>query len=462
MPGITRSIQAGARLDRLPIGTFHRRILWLIGLGMFLDACDVYIAGGVLGSLVKSGWSDLALNASFLSATFLGMFAGTLASGWLGDRYGRRFSYQLNLLVFGLGSLAAAFAPTMQVLIAIRFVMGIGLGAEIVVGYATLAEFMPRSKRGRYVALLALVTNMAVPITGLGGAWLIPLIGWRPLFGIVGLAALTVWVLRKNMPESPRWLESRGRTEEAEALLCAIETEAAKAGPLPPVQPSSEAAPGQGRYAELAGPALLPNLLLGAVIACVSGVSLYGFLSWIPTFLVKQGLSIGASLWFAGIMGVGAPLGALLGAFIADRFGRVRSLAGLALAEAVLGFVYPHVGTGTELVAVGFAVTLCAYGIVAVGFALYIPELFPTRLRLRGTSVVIGISRLTSSQVGFAIVAIFGTFGIEGVAACLSGAMLLMAIAVIAFGRETSNRSLEDLEAALPSHHPVVASRRSI
>ena len=161
MPGITRSIQAGARLDRLPIGTFHRRILWLIGLGMFLDACDIYIAGGVLGSLVKSGWSDLALNASFLSATFLGMFAGTLASGWLGDRYGRRFSYQLNLLVFGLGSLAAAFAPTMQVLIAIRFVMGIGLGAEIVVGYATLAEFMPRSKRGRYVALLALVTNSA-------------------------------------------------------------------------------------------------------------------------------------------------------------------------------------------------------------------------------------------------------------------------------------------------------------
>ena len=180
---------------------------------------------------------------------------------------------------------------------------------------------------------------------------------------------------------------------------------------------------------------------------------------------MKQGLSIGASLWFAGIMGVGAPLGALLGAFIADRFGRVRSLAGLALTEAVLGFVYPHVGTGTELVAVGFAVTLCAYGIVAVGFALYIPELFPTCLRLRGTSVVIGISRLTSSQVSFAIVAIFGTFGtfgIEGVAACLSGAMLLMAIAVIAFGRETSNRSLEDLEAALPSHHPVVASRRSI
>lgn len=460
MPGTPQAIQAGARLDRLPIGTFHRRILWLIGLGMFLDACDIYLAGGILGSLVKSGWSDLALNASFLSATFLGMLAGTLAAGWLGDRYGRRFSYQLNLLLFGLASLAAAFAPTMQILIAIRFVMGIGLGAEIVVGYSSLAEFMPRAKRGRYVALLALVTNMAVPVTGLGGAWLIPAIGWRPLFAIVGIAALAVWVLRKNMPESPRWLESQGRTAEAEALLQSIEAEAAKTGPLPPILPTPDAPADQGRYAELASPHLLPNLLLGTVIAVVSGISLYGFLSWVPTFLVKQGLSLGSSLWFSGIMGIGAPLGALLGAGIADRFGRVRSLAALALTEAVLGFIYPHVGNGAELVAVGFAVTLCAYGIVAVGFALYIPELFPTRLRLRGTSVVIGISRLTSSQVGFAIVAIFGTFGIEGVAACLSGAMLLMAITVIATGRETNNRSLEDIETPLPP--PLAIQARSI
>ena len=448
MQRIGQGINAGARLDRLPVGTFHRRLLWLIGLGMFLDACDIYIAGGVLGALVKSGWSDLDANASFLSATFLGMLVGTFAAGWLGDRYGRRFSYQLNLLLFGVASVAAAFAPTMTVLIGIRFVMGIGLGAEIVVGYSSLAEFMPRAKRGRYVALLALLTNLAVPVTGLGGAWLIPAVGWRPMFGIVGVCALAVWVLRKNMPESPRWLESRGRDAEAEALLQSIEAEAARAGPLAPVVVVAEAPADPGRYGELMSPGLLRSLLLGVVIACVSGVSLYGFLSWVPTFLVKQGLSIGSSLWFAGIMGLGAPAGALLGSYVADRFGRVRSLAGLGLVEAVLGFVYPQVGNGVELVAVGFAVTLCAYGVVAVGFALYIPELFPTRLRLRGTSVVIGISRLTSSQVGYAIVAIFGAFGIGGVAACLSGTMLLMAAVVLIWGRETGGRSLEEIAAA--------------
>ena len=358
MQRTAQGINAGARLDRLPVGTFHRRILWLIGLGMFLDACDIYIAGGVLGTLVKSGWSDLNANASFLSATFLGMLCGTFAAGWLGDRYGRRFSYQLNLLVFGLASIAAAFAPTMQVLIGIRFVMGIGLGAEIIVGYSSLAEFMPRAKRGRYVALLALVTNMAVPVTGLGGAWLIPLVGWRPMFGIVGVCALVVWVLRKNMPESPRWLESRGRGAEAEALLRSIEAEAAQAGPLPPVPASAvEAPPAPGRYAELAGPGLLRSLLLGTVIACVSGVSLYGFLSWVPTFLVKQGLvdrvarsgSPGSWAWVPRS-------GALLGSVIADRFGRMRAWPGWACARRCWAWSIPMVGNGVELIAVGFAI----------------------------------------------------------------------------------------------------------
>jgi putative MFS transporter len=317
---------------------------------------------------------------------------------------------------------------------------------------------MPRAQRGRYVALLSMVTNLAVPVTGLGGAWLIPLIGWRWLFAIVGAGALIVWALRKNMPESPRWLESRGRVAEAEAMLAAIEAEASRSGKLPPVIDAVEEAPAPGRYGELVGAGLIRSTVLGIVIACVSGVSLYGFLSWIPTFLVKQGLSIGSSLWFSGIMGLGAPLGALLGAFIADRFGRVRSLTGLALCEAVLGLVYPMVGNGVELIAVGFGVTLCAYAIVAVGFALYIPEMFPTRLRLRGASVVLGISRLSSSQVGFVIVLIFGAFGIGGVAGFLSGSMVLMALAVILLGRETSNRSLEAIAAGTePADAPAAA-----
>ena len=177
-------------------------------------------------------------------------------------------------------------------------------------------------------------------------------------------------------------------------------------------------------------------------------MNLYGFLSWVPTFLVKQGLSIGSSLWFSAIMGIGAPVGALLGSVIADRFGRVRCLVALALVEAVLGVVYPMVGNGVELIGVGFSITVCAYGLVAIGFALYIPELFPTRLRLRGVSVAIGTGRLTSSGVGFVIVSIFGAFGIGGVAGFLTGSLLVLAGVVLLLGRETSNRSLEEIAEA--------------
>src|SRR5579872_7046693 len=216
---------SGARLDRLPISSWHYRIFWLIGAGMFFDGYDLYIAGPVLGTTVKTGFSTLAQNGWFLSLTFIGMTLGSLAAGFLGDRFGRRFTYQFNLMIFGLASLAAAFAPDMAVLNALRFVMGLGLGAEIVVGYSTMTEFVPPRTRGRWLAFMALIVVSGLPATALLGTLTIPLFGWRPMFVIAGIGALIVWYLRKNLPESPRWLETQGRLDEAEALMQTIETE---------------------------------------------------------------------------------------------------------------------------------------------------------------------------------------------------------------------------------------------
>ena len=133
------TIDVGWRLDRLSVSRFHWRVLALIAAGMFFDSFDLYLAGGVLGALVQSGESTLQMNAMFISATFLGMMIGAWFAGILGDRFGRKFTYQFNLMIFGIASLAGAVAPSMTWLIAARFVMGLGLGAEIVVGYGTLA-----------------------------------------------------------------------------------------------------------------------------------------------------------------------------------------------------------------------------------------------------------------------------------------------------------------------------------
>src|ERR1700753_1646349 len=175
------AVNGGARLDRLPISSFHYRIFWLVGAGMFFDGYDLYVAGGVLASLIQTKFSTLPQNLQFISLTFVGMTVGSLITGFVGDRYGRRFTYQINLLVFGVASIAAAFAQDMEQLIICRFVQGLGLGAEIVVGYSTRTECVPPGSRGRWLSFMALLVVAAFPATSLLAYFIIPAWGWRPM-----------------------------------------------------------------------------------------------------------------------------------------------------------------------------------------------------------------------------------------------------------------------------------------
>jgi putative MFS transporter len=303
---------------------------------MFFDAMELYLAGGVLGALVKTGYSTVELNAQFVSWTFFGLVVGSWMAGVLGDRYGRRFCYQLNLAIFGIASLAAAAAPSMHFLIACRFLMGIGLGAEIVIGYGTLSEFAPAPIRGWSVSLLAMLVNIAVFAAPFLGLLVIPNFGWRWMFVIVGVGALLVWFARKNMPESPRWLESKGRFEEADRVLRAIETEAGvKPQPQSTVRVNQEQVPISVVFSR----ALLPRTLVGVMLNVIMGFCLYGFLGWLPTFFVKQGQSIASSLEWTTVMALGGPIGAGIGLLVADRFGRKWTVVVASLVAAGMGVI---------------------------------------------------------------------------------------------------------------------------
>src|SRR3981081_3890753 len=157
---------------------------------MFFDGFDIYVAGAVLGGTLKSGFSTMSQNAEFVSVTFLGMMLGAFFTGFLGDRYGRRFTYQANLAIFGLASLAAAFAPSMLALILLRFVMGVGLGAENVVGYATMTEFVPPQARGKWLGIVSVFVVSGLPVTALLGNLIIPRFGWRIMFVLCGVGAV--------------------------------------------------------------------------------------------------------------------------------------------------------------------------------------------------------------------------------------------------------------------------------
>ncbi|KQR81534.1 MFS transporter [Burkholderia sp. Leaf177] len=439
------TVHAGARLDRLPTSSFHRRILWLIGGGMFLDSFDIYLAGGVLGALSRSGWSSMTLNAAFLSSTFIGMLIGAFSAGLLGDAYGRKFTYQFNLAIFGIASIAGSLAPSMNWLIACRFFMGLGLGAEIVVGYGSIGEFIPPAVRGKWSAYLSLITNSALFFSTYIGYLIIPTIGWRAMFAIVGVGALGVWVLRKKMPESPRWLESKGRFQEAEAILAGIEAETAQGRALPAIVEPPPAPVKATSLGSLFRPPLLRRTLLAVVIQIAINVVIYGFIVWVPTFLIKQGHGMASSLGYSSLMALGGPAGALVGVLIADRVGRKNGLIGVGILAAIVGWLYGN-STSVEMATLlGFLLFTMTYLMVALGVATYIPELFATENRMRGNGIAGSAGRLSGIVAPQIVVLMYATGGIKDVLSVIIGALMLMVAVLAVFGVETNRRSLEEI-----------------
>lgn len=431
----------GARLDALPIGSFHRRLLALIGAGLALDGFELYLTGGVLSVLTRSGWSTMALNAAFVTATFAGMTIGAWAAGILGDHLGRKFAYQFNLMLFGVASVAATFAPNMYLLIALRFVMGLGLGAEVVVGYAMLSEFVPASTRGRMIGWLAVITNTSLIVATCLGLWIIPSFGWRYMFLIVGVGALVVWLLRFSMPESPRWLEAKGRFTEAEQVLQSIGAKEI-VGPIPEIEIAD---PSTVTVWDLFWPPVLWRTLMGILINVVTGFCLYGFINWLPTFFVKRGVEITSSLLWTMVMAFGAPIGAIIGLVLSDRIGRKPVIVGGSLWAALFGAIFPFIGDGYGLMIVGFLLFVGIYVLLAVAFAVHVPELFRTEYRLRGVGICSTSGRISTAAVQFVVVALFAWRGVSGVIGLLVGLLIIQAIVFLTWGIETRSRSLEDI-----------------
>jgi putative MFS transporter len=436
-------VNAGARLDRLPISAFHYRIFWLIAAGMFFDGYDLYVAGPVLGAAVQSKFSTLAQNGWFLSLTFIGMTLGSLLAGFLGDRYGRRFTYQFNLVIFGLASLAAAAAPDINWLNALRFIMGLGLGAEIVVGYGTMTEFVPPQNRGKWMAFMAFIVVSGLPVTALLGWAIVPSFGWRPLFVVAGIGALIVWYLRKRLPESPRWLEANGRGEEAEALLRTIEREVAGDKPLPapvvrPPQPSL------GLKA-LWDAQLLPSMIVGSVVLIAINALIFGFVNWLPTFFVQQGLSVTRSLGYTLVIVSASLIGCAIGAFAADTLGRRRTIIGASLWTILFGGIYPFVAEPALVLGIGFLLILGIYVLTSILYGVYTAELFPTELRLRANGICNMFGRGATIVTPLVVVVLFQRYGVGGVLSLMIGLLAVQIAVVWAWGIEPAKRGLETL-----------------
>jgi putative MFS transporter len=437
----------GARLDRLPIAEFHWRVLGLIAAGLFFDGFDVHIASGVLGELVKEGISNINLNAAFISATLAGMAIGAALSGFVGDKLGRRYAYQINLGIFGLASIAGALAPNMNWLIAFRFVMGLGIGAEIVISYGMLAEFVPPTVRGKWQASLAFWGVAGLFVSTLLNYYIIPAFGWRWMFVIAGIGALIVLFLRQSLPESPRWLESVGRVDEADRIVTAIENEVATKHQLPSPDSSQTVPTVDGDFRIFFRQPVLDRLIVGIVLNVIIGMEVFGFIVWVPTFLVKHGLSVASSLGYNTLMSVGAPLGCVVAYFLSDVVGRKPALIGASLLTIVFGYFYGGATDPVMITVTGFLMFMLIHFLMTVGIGTYVNELFDTRYRLRAVGICSTFGRGAAMVTPFVVVAAFNYAGLMGVIGSLSAELVVLIIVLLAIGIETRGQTLEEIAA---------------
>ena len=330
--------------------------------------------------------------------------------------------------------------------------MGVGLGAEIVVGYGTMTEFVPPQRRGKWMAFMAFVVVSGLPVTAILGWAIVPRFGWRPLFVIAGIGALIVWYLRKALPESPRWLEVNGRTTEAEALMRSIEHEVAATGPLPPLV-APLPAPTLSLSA-LLSPSLLRSMVVGSVVLITINALIFGFVNWLPTFFVQQGLNVSKSLTYTLVIVSGSLIGCAIGAFAADSLGRRKTIIGASVWAIVFGGIYPFAVEPLVVLVIGFLLIIGIYVLTSMLYGVYTSELFPTAVRLRANGICNMFGRGATIVTPLIVVALFQRYGVGGVLSLMIGLLVIQIFVVWAWGIEPAKRGLEALAASTANITP--------
>ena len=446
------------RIERLPLGSFHRRFIALVSLGNFFDLYDIFIVAYLGAVLQQSGFLTLRQFTFFVATGFLGMFVGTVVFGMGSDRMGRRSAFILLLLIYSVFTFADAFAPTAGWLIALRFFAGVGIGAEIVVIDTYVTEVVPSYARGRYVAITQVAGFCAVPVAAVLSRVLVPthflISGWRWVMVIGASGALLTWWFRRRLPESPRWLESRGRAAEADAIMSGLERETfstsersgewqVTSGEQNTTGGNTETAAERASFWELWRRPYLSRTVMLVIFQALQTIGFYGFANWAPTFLLKRGVSLLHTLEYTLLIALVSPLGPLLAAFTSDRMERKWTIVVLALVVAGLGLGFGKSVAPAAVVGFGALLTLANYWFSAA-FHAYQSELFPTRLRATGVGFTYSWSRLSAAFTSILIGAVL-VHGVPAVFALLAVAMFLVATVVAIMGPRTNGLVLEEI-----------------
>ncbi|MFD5374928.1 MFS transporter [Streptomyces griseoincarnatus] len=439
-----RTTNAANRLDRLPITKFHKRTILAVAFAYFFEFADINTFA-ITAPVVREQWgADVNHVAYVTSLSFVGMFVGAVVAGGLADRLGRKQTLTLTTLWFTVWSFACVFAWDVWSLGVFRVLTSAGLSAMTVVAVVYISELFPSAKRGKFQAYAIVIGICGTPVTNLIASAVVPMSdwSWRLVYLWGSLGALFLFFVRR-LEESPQWLESRGRHEEAEATLTRIEARAtAEHGPLPePQQPKPKGPsvkPGLGLLKDKKF--LYPTILL-SVLWITQTIGFFGYSSWAPTLLAAEGVSVEDSIFYVALTTVGAPLGSFLAAMVTDRFERKWCLVVFGLVIAASGLLYGLTFTPVLIVVFGFLVNLFERGYTALAYA-YAPELYGTEGRSLGTSIAYGLGRLSNAVGPLMIAGVYNGIGYQAVFMVIAGTWTLGALVLALFGPATRRRRL--------------------
>ena len=436
----------GNALDEAKISPLHQRIVALIAAGYFFDVIDFTIFGSLVPYIIASKFATGPELAAIGSATIFGMFIGTAGQGEFSDRFGRRFIYQLNLLIFGVFTILGALAPSVSLLVGCRFIAGLGLGAEQPLCFAYAGEYSPKRIRGRVLAIIHFIGGACVwPIgTGLAlgiGSMTSPEYAWRTIWLIIGAGALIVWVFRFSLPESPRYLATHGLGDKALEVLGRLGIAGPKEKLTTGAASNTKSDPFAVVFSQFPGRVIAGMICFTAFFGVAIGLG-----AWLPNIMNAKGFSITKSLQYTLAMNFAVPCASIFMMYALDQWGRKITSVFAFIGAGIMMVVFANAATGTQLMVAGFIMTFFVQ-VAGNAMQIFCSEVFPTNARASGFGWAAGVGRLATAFIMPTILWVQSGYGLMTVFVCLAILMIIAAGAVTQLGPEAKQKGLDEVAA---------------
>jgi putative MFS transporter len=442
------------RVERVPFGRFQWRLLWMGGLGYTFDAMDGAMIAFILPAVTALWKLSDAQTGLLGSSAMMGYLFGAFFAGTLGDLIGRRAVMMYALAIYCVATLVAAFAPNWEFLFWWRVVASVGTGAESAIIAPFLAEFVQKRYRGRFVGSVSGFFSFGFVFAALLGYFVIGGRddGWRIVQVVCALPIVMLLWWRRSLPESPRWLIERGRSAEAEAEVQRIEADAMQEHAiLPPLDsveiPTASVRKGgtfAGNLAALWSPSMRRTTIMLWILWIAITFSYYGFFTWIPSLLVKQGMTTTKSFGYSIIIYLAQVPGYYSAAFLSEKLDRKWTIVVYMLLGGVSAYLMSNAGSDASITIAGFLLSFFMNGTYA-GIYAYTPELYPTAFRTTGMGVASSFGRIGGLSAPIVIGYTFRTIGFGGVFVITTIVLVLGALAVAVLGIGTAGKSLEQI-----------------